>query len=403
MQETISSFPYVSNPQTTPRNVNFPPARIAYPFNPLPEALEQEIPPTAYALLGAILQCLRAGWNDPPERVLAAMIKRRSVRTVQRLQDKLVAADRLRIHHRKIGPRRNTTNVYEVPGFGAANVHAPLRGGGDKNVGEVLKADVNTNTKTKAPRPPAPALLSSQENDSLKTRLRVTEGRLAGEKETSERRLQQIHRLELQVKTQSEFFQSRIQGQDEQVEFYKGYVQRGQQISQGRQWREKKNFEAQRMAEDAKIQSRQRTPEELAQQEADTVRRVKGHLEFAALDLKASPIATVFCHRMANALGEMATGETWEGDLEELEKWLIDSEYELVIALMDATPEDLLAEFQLHAKQTIAPQNKPDPWGHRPMSAESCRKLENKIVTERLLAHYHLPRLSLLLYMAVTA
>jgi hypothetical protein len=166
---------------------------------------------TADVLLRAIQQCIKAGWSDPPVRVLASMIHR-GVRQVQRLEKQLAAAGRLRIIPRKIGPRRNDTNVYRV-----------LEGGDSSNVGEVSK----TNTNAKASRSQGldfPPKLQN-ETEGLKTRLRWTEGKLAG----TVARLDRIERENAQLRQQHDFFRR--------------YCQRGEQIA----WFSRKDEEAARM------------------------------------------------------------------------------------------------------------------------------------------------------------
>jgi hypothetical protein len=189
---------------------------------------------TADCLLAAIRQCIQAGWHDPPERVLASMIGR-TVRTVQRLQAQLVAAGRLSITHRKIGPRENDTNVYAVIG-----------GGGDTDVREVLKT--NTNTKASRPASTFPSKLRN-ENDGLKTRVRWAEGKLAG----ATARLERIEGENAQLK--------------QKVEFFRGYCQRGEQIANATGWLRRKKEQDARIRMEASVGSyRPQPPEEEVRQ-----------------------------------------------------------------------------------------------------------------------------------------
>jgi hypothetical protein len=177
---------------------------------------------TANRLFMAIYQCIQAGWPDPPMRVLASMIHR-GTRTVRLLQNKLEASGRIRITRRKIGPKRNATNFYEV-----------IEPDGDIHFREVLKA----NTNTKASRPPAsiPPQLQA-ENDGLKTRIRWTEGKLAG----ATARLQQIELENAQLRQQNEFFRR--------------YCQRGEQIANARGWRSRQDEQAVRLRMLARVGS----------------------------------------------------------------------------------------------------------------------------------------------------
>jgi hypothetical protein len=169
---------------------------------------------TADALVQAIQECGAAGWDDAPVRVLAAKIDR-CPRTVQRLLAQLVSSGRLSITRRKIGPRRNDTNVYRVIG-----------GGGDIVSPRYLKP----NTSTEASRPPAtiPPKLQT-ENDGLKACVRWMGGKLAG----AQARLDWIEPEYARLK--------------HQVAFFRGYCQRGEQIANAKGWLSRQDEQAARM------------------------------------------------------------------------------------------------------------------------------------------------------------
>jgi hypothetical protein len=177
---------------------------------------------TADRLLIAVHQCIQAGWPDPPMRVLASRIHR-GIRTVERLQNKLEASGRLRITRRKIGPKRNATNVYEV-----------IEPGGDIHVGEVLKA----NTNTRASRPPASI------PPHLEPRIRWTEGKLA----STAARLQRIEAENARLK--------------QEIEFFRRYCRRGEQIANARTWRSRQDEQAVRLRMLARVGSYDPPPDE---------------------------------------------------------------------------------------------------------------------------------------------
>jgi hypothetical protein len=175
--------------------------------------------PTTLLLLAAIIEFLRAGWTDPPMRALAARIHRR-VRCTQMHKKALLAGGYLTITRRRIGPKQCLTDVYEVPGF----IPPPP---GAKMHRDALR----TNTKIKASSPPAAATNPPPEI------IRVFSVKLAAAEE------------------QWKFWKSKAMRDGnqhrQQMEFFRGYIQRGEHQANGRLWAWVKIQEQQRMRQRA--------------------------------------------------------------------------------------------------------------------------------------------------------
>jgi hypothetical protein len=121
--------------------------------------------------------------------------------------------------------------------------------------------------------------------------------------------------------------------------------------------------------------------------------RVAGHLEAAASALQASAVATEVCATTAKRLQELAAEVRFRDpkahlDTEALERNLTVLEEKLFAALTTAAPEELLAALKQHAASELAPYRSR-------MGAVQLRQVERQFAQKQLLAHYHLPRLSL--------
>jgi hypothetical protein len=171
--------------------------------------------PTTLLLLSAILEFLRAGWDDPPMRALAARI-RRQVRCTQMHKKALIDGGFLTITRRRIGPKQCLTDVYEVPGFIPPPPGAKLH-----------RDALRTNTKTKAssPGPPATDLPpgSTVKWAALEEQVAFWKASATWERD-----------------------QNRKQG-----EFFRSYIRRGERQANGRLWAQAKIEQQARMRQRA--------------------------------------------------------------------------------------------------------------------------------------------------------
>jgi len=124
--------------------------------------------------------------------------------------------------------------------------------------------------------------------------------------------------------------------------------------------------------------------------------RIASHLELTAAALSDSKIAAEASAATAARLRELAaevraTAPVNAGahDLEALEQTLTVLEEKLFAALTAAAPEELLVALKEHASRELAPYRSR-------MGAMQLRQVEHQFVQKQLLAHYDLPRLSLL-------
>jgi hypothetical protein len=182
-----------------------------------------QLHPTALLFLNAVIKCLCAGWDDPPMRMLAKMIGRK-VRCAQMHKKALIAGGYLTVTRRRIGPKQCLTDVYEVPGF----IPPPP---GAKMHRDALR----TNTKTKASSPPAAATNPAPDiNRVLTVKLAAAEEQWKFWKAKAMRDGNQ-HR--------------------QQMEFFRGYIRRGEHQANGRLWAWAKIQEQQRMCQRALTES----------------------------------------------------------------------------------------------------------------------------------------------------
>jgi hypothetical protein len=150
---------------------------------------------------------------------LAKMIHRK-VRCTQMHKKALIAGGFLTITRRRIGPKQCLTDVYEVPGF----IPPPP---GAKMHRDALR----TNTKTKASSPPPAATRPAPDiNRVLTVKLAAAEEQIAF----------------LRARMLREGNQHR-----QQMEFFRGYIQRGEHQANGRLWAWAKIVEQQRMRQRA--------------------------------------------------------------------------------------------------------------------------------------------------------
>lgn len=120
-----------------------------------------------------------------------------------------------------------------------------------------------------------------------------------------------------------------------------------------------------------------------------TLDRVASHLTSAATLLESASTAPAVCATIAHELRELARVSSDQIDhFEKLEHSLILLEKDLLNALMDISPEDLIATMKTRATRDLR------QYRDR-MTAESLEKLERQWVHKHLFLHYNLPRLSL--------
>lgn len=165
-------------------------AAIDYEFEPIPSRILNQVDnPRSIQLLMAISWCLRHGIHSPCVRLLASMTKC-TRQWAHKLLKALEKANIIRITRRRISATRNDTNIYQIVGF---NPRQP----------EFTEGLVQE---------------KQRQAESLKAQVRRLGNRLA-----------------------------------EQAKFFKDYINRGQQIRQGRQWQEKKLMEAAKMQALARV------------------------------------------------------------------------------------------------------------------------------------------------------